>query len=118
MSTQKRQSRAIAIIGLLLSTGVIVVGAIKPQSAFAGVVPESRADHCHGPPSKAWCHDRKDAAANQHQTAARRVPCGPPGKQFRCTIAPESTTTARSSGTRAPIQSGPPGRWPPYRNRR
>ena len=118
MSTQKRQSRAIAIIGILFLAGVVLVAATTPQSAFASVVPESRADHCHGPPAKAWCHDRKDAAANQHQAAARRVPCGPPAKQFRCTITPESATPVRSNNAPPPIQSGPPGRWPPYRHRR
>ena len=122
MSTQKPQPRAAAIIGIIISSGVILVGATTPQPAAARVVAEARADHCHGPPSKAWCHDRKDAAGSRQQTAARRIPCGPPARQYRCTIPSESATSSRDAvqrnRARPLIPAGPPGRWPPYRNRR
>lgn len=122
MSTQKRKPRVATIIGIMISAVVTLAGVTTPQLAAARVVAEGRADHCHGPPSKAWCHDRKDAAESQQQTAVRRIPCGPPGKQYRCTIPTESAISpqdaVRPDRARLRVPAGPPGRWPPYRSRR
>ena len=119
MYTHKSQPRVAAIIGIIISSGVVLAGATIPQPAAARVVAEARADHCHGPPSKAWCHDRKDATESQQQTAARKIPCGPPAKQFRCTLPSESATSSRDAvqadRARPRVPAGPPGRWPPYR---
>ena len=122
MSTQKQRPRAVAIIGTILSTGVIVVSATTPQPAAARVVSEALADHCHGPPSKAWCHDREDARPDRERAAVRRIPCGPPARQLRCTVPQKSETPletpARERVRKPPLELGPSGRSPPRIYRR
>lgn len=121
MSTQKRQSRGAAIIGVIFSTGFVLAGATASQPAVARVVPAARADHCHGPPSKAWCHDRADARTIRARDAERRIACGPPSKRLHCSLPTKPSASSTPGGEqrgRRWVYYGPPGKSPPFRYRR